>query len=362
MVFDSGPLEELKCFPILNNFEICALRDIFFDTAKLSIKHVPSDQKQNFNCVHATTTISPIEFNQIDDPIIQEKILETMEMVEDDYSIPCDIRMFGAISYAQGLSELFKEADPVDVFQTLIDSDLMTIGTSYPLNSEIAKFIARNEKKYKNQYIDYLRKTLIDKNGKPLCQQIFSSIDKFYERGYEIFREKSNILEKIGCFPSLEKFRKNQKIVENLGYEEFDIVYGSEYNELHTSQLEGGGEISFHLVVYHPVTFKPVDTNKVNLHVSSLHEVHVDTFDHLDEIFESYNELIERSQCEIGGVDENIYEDYNGISINCAINEEIPIKIIEDPHKIRQYISEAKKIVKNDVLNIKENIRNFSAL
>jgi hypothetical protein len=105
--------------------------------------------------------------------------------------------MFGAKSYVQGIAELFNESNPSEVFQALIDTDLQTIGTDYPLNSEIAKFIAKSEPVYEDQYLDYL-KNLYTKNGTiPIqCNPLTASLEKFYSGQ---FYKKRRVLNDLGC-------------------------------------------------------------------------------------------------------------------------------------------------------------------
>jgi hypothetical protein len=179
-------MEHDECYPLLNNFEICAFAEE--GSAKLMIRHA-SGEERKFGCVHSVTTISPQEFDEFEDNVIQEKVLENLRMVSDQSSLECDVRIFGARSYAEGLSELFKHADPSEVFQALIDTDLQTIGTDYPINSEIARFIAKNEKVYERQYLDYLGSTLKDEDGNPLCNPITASLEKFYGNSIDFYEK-----------------------------------------------------------------------------------------------------------------------------------------------------------------------------
>ncbi|MHA2367031.1 MAG: leucine-rich repeat domain-containing protein, partial [Candidatus Hodarchaeales archaeon] len=187
-------IKDETCYPLLENFEICVYEEK--GNAKLLIRNTYSREEKIFDCVHSVTTITPDEFEDWGKKV-QEKALENLRMVTNQSSLGCDIRMFGARSYAEGLSELFRYSNMSEVFQALIDTDLQTIGTDYPLNSEIAKFIAQHDQKYEDQYIEYLKNTLRDDDGNLLCKTIFASLDKFY--GNDEFSKKQSSYE-IGCF------------------------------------------------------------------------------------------------------------------------------------------------------------------
>jgi hypothetical protein len=188
-------MEPETCYPLLENFEICAFEDE--GSAKLRIIHTKSGKERKFDCVHSVTNIPIDKFDEWrDDPELQEKTLESLRMVTDQSEMSCDTRMFGARSYAEGLSEIFMYSDPSAVFQVIIDTDLQTIGTDYPLNSEIASFIAKHEPSYESQYIDFLGRTLMDDQGEPLCNPITSSLEKFYGDD-EIKKLRTSL--KLGC-------------------------------------------------------------------------------------------------------------------------------------------------------------------
>jgi Leucine-rich repeat (LRR) protein len=183
-----------ECYPLLENFEICAFEE--GGRAKLKMIHTKSGKERKFNCVHSVTNIPIEDFEEWkDDPDLQEKTLENLRMVTNQSELSCDTRMFGARSYAEGISEMFTYSNPIDVFQALIDTDLQTIVTDYPLNSSIASFIAKHEKQYEEQYIEFLDSTLRDNFGDLLCDQIWVSLEKFYE---DNFAGKISFV-KMGC-------------------------------------------------------------------------------------------------------------------------------------------------------------------
>jgi hypothetical protein len=230
-------MEDEQCFPLLEKFEICAFEEK--GRAKLRVIYKDSEgiieYERTFNCVHSVTTITTEEFG---DPNINEKILENLRMVRDQSSLSCDSRMFGARSYAEGLSEMFKYSDPSEVFQAIIDTDLQTIGTDYPLNSEIAKFIAKHEPYYEDQYLDYLGKTLIGDDGEILCNQIIVSLEKFY--GENVERMKKSLVQ-VGCAKNFNDIIFQELIdpnVKQLSYRIKDIIGYKEFEKNYIEYLD----------------------------------------------------------------------------------------------------------------------------